>query len=292
MRRCGRSRTDDELEQRNHYTPRPSSLHRRSSNCTPIADLDRTLLCKAARTSSIEGTTVSQDSLGLRLRAERERRRITLESIAANTKIGITLLRGLERDDVSRWPGGIFRRSFVRAYAEAIGLDAESVVSDFVQRFPDPDHIAIPSVVPPPPAVAPVSVAAATPPTEHKLRLTMANSWSPFVAGPVLERARERGAAAALDVGLMLALALIIFMIVGEFWAPLGITMLCYYVVSIMSLGNTPGVCLFAPQPEDHEATLHRFSEDSSSFAGLHPMVLGEYPLHSEDARQLEPPDD
>src|SRR5262245_16886137 len=49
-------------------------------------------------------------SLGQRLRAERERRRITLQSIAANTKINVALLQGLERDDASRWPSGIFRR--------------------------------------------------------------------------------------------------------------------------------------------------------------------------------------
>ena len=55
------------------------------------------------------------DSFGARLRQERERRQIPLKSIAEGTKIGISLLEGLERDDVSRWPSGIFRKSFVRA---------------------------------------------------------------------------------------------------------------------------------------------------------------------------------
>ena len=54
------------------------------------------------------------DSLGSRLRYERERRQISLKSIAESTKIGITLLEGLERDDVSRWPSGIFRKSFIQ----------------------------------------------------------------------------------------------------------------------------------------------------------------------------------
>ena len=78
------------------------------------------------------------DSFGARLRLERERRQIELKSIAEGTKIGISLLEGLERDDVSRWPSGIFRKSFVRAYAEAIGLDADRVVHEFVERYPDP----------------------------------------------------------------------------------------------------------------------------------------------------------
>jgi transcriptional regulator with XRE-family HTH domain len=78
------------------------------------------------------------DSLGARLRYERERRQIALRSIAEGTKISISLLEGLERDDVSHWPSGIFRRSFIRSYAEAVGLEAEPVVRDFLARYPDP----------------------------------------------------------------------------------------------------------------------------------------------------------
>jgi len=77
-------------------------------------------------------------TFGPRLRQERERRHISLTSIAQNTKISRALLEALERDDVSRWPAGIFRRSFVRAYAQAIGLDPDEVVREFLERFPDP----------------------------------------------------------------------------------------------------------------------------------------------------------
>ena len=69
----------------------------------------------------------SDSGFGARLRNERERRRITLSSIAANTKINVSLLQGLEGGDVSRWPSGIFRRSFIRAYANAVGLQAEEI---------------------------------------------------------------------------------------------------------------------------------------------------------------------
>jgi transcriptional regulator with XRE-family HTH domain len=77
-------------------------------------------------------------TFGGRLRYERERRQIALRSIAESTKIGISLLEGLERDDVSRWPSGIFRKSFVRSYAEAIGLEPDAIVREFVERYPDP----------------------------------------------------------------------------------------------------------------------------------------------------------
>lgn len=80
-------------------------------------------------------------TFGSRLRYERERRQIALKSIAESTKIGLSLLEGLERDDVARWPSGIFRKSFVRSYAEAIGLEPDAIVREFVERYPDPLEI-------------------------------------------------------------------------------------------------------------------------------------------------------
>ena len=66
------------------------------------------------------------------------RQQVDLSSIAADTKISESLLDGLERDDVSRWPNGIFRRAFVRAYARAINLNPDEVVREFLERYPDP----------------------------------------------------------------------------------------------------------------------------------------------------------
>jgi helix-turn-helix protein/GAF domain-containing protein len=85
------------------------------------------------------------ESFGARLREQRERRQIPLTTIAEQTKIGLTLLEGLERDDTSRWPAGIFRRAFVKSYATAIGLEPDAVVREFQQVHPDPaDVVAIP----------------------------------------------------------------------------------------------------------------------------------------------------
>src|SRR5687767_6604500 len=92
-------------------------------------------------------------TFGGRLRHERERRKITIASIAENTKILGALLEGLENDDVSRWPTGFYRRAFIRAYATAVGLDAEAVVREFNERYPDPEATpaALPTVAAPPP---------------------------------------------------------------------------------------------------------------------------------------------
>jgi len=77
-------------------------------------------------------------TFGARLRLQRERQQVPLATIADRTKIKLALLEGLERDDVSHWPAGIFRRSYIRAYAQAVGLEPDTVVREFLNRHPDP----------------------------------------------------------------------------------------------------------------------------------------------------------
>jgi transcriptional regulator with XRE-family HTH domain len=78
-------------------------------------------------------------SFGTKLRQRREQHQIPLATIAEKTKIKMSLLEGLERDDVSRWPKGIFRRSYLRAYASAIGLEPDPTLREFMGLFPEPD---------------------------------------------------------------------------------------------------------------------------------------------------------
>ena len=77
-------------------------------------------------------------TFGARLRSQRERQHVELAAIAEETKINVALLEGLERDDLSRWPGGLFRRAYVRTYAQKIGLDPEKVVREFLAIYPEP----------------------------------------------------------------------------------------------------------------------------------------------------------
>jgi transcriptional regulator with XRE-family HTH domain len=78
------------------------------------------------------------ESLGARLRERREQQHIALAAIASQTKIKQSLLDELERDDVSHWPSGIFRRAFIRAYAQALGMEPDAVVREFLELYPDP----------------------------------------------------------------------------------------------------------------------------------------------------------
>ena len=74
---------------------------------------------------------------GARLRAQREHQQVELTTIAEQTKIRLALLEELERDDVSHWPAGIFRRSYIRSYARAVGLEPDAVVREFLEAHPD-----------------------------------------------------------------------------------------------------------------------------------------------------------
>ena len=77
-------------------------------------------------------------SFGTRLRQQREQRQVSLDDISAKTKIKVALLEGLEGDDLSRWPQGIFRRAYIRAYAQAIGLEPDAVLQQFLALYPEP----------------------------------------------------------------------------------------------------------------------------------------------------------
>src|SRR5258705_13640555 len=85
-----------------------------------------------------------RDTFGPRLRSERERRGISIDTIVAVTKVGADLWLGLERNDFSKWPSGIFARAFIRDYAKAVGLDADDIVDEFCRLFPQGDRRAAP----------------------------------------------------------------------------------------------------------------------------------------------------
>ena len=103
------------------------------------------------------------ESFGARLRQRREQQQIALATIAEQTKIKASLLEGLERDDLSHWPSGIFRRAFLRNYAHAIGLEPDLVVRECLELHPDPIEVVVTE-----PAIAPAAdgaSASAAPPT-------------------------------------------------------------------------------------------------------------------------------
>ena len=122
----------------------------------------------------------ARQAFGLTLRTHREQLGITLSDIAESTKISVALLSALERGDVSRWPKGIFRRSFLREYVVAIGLSPEPLLREFVRLFRDE------SVCPPTPA----------PPAEFRLALVTKDTAPSLVLRRVATVVAELGAVA------------------------------------------------------------------------------------------------
>jgi Helix-turn-helix domain len=177
-------------------------------------------------------------TFGARLRAHREQRQISIASIVESTKILGALLEGLERGDVSRWPStGFYRRSFIRAYAVAIGLPPEPLVREFVEHYPDPD------AAPAPPALGSVSPRQTPRPV---LRLTLADSEAPFSPARLIRELPRRTSAVAFDLFVLGVIGLSLFLALDAFWAPMAIVASCYSFGSTLLLGRTPGSCLFA----------------------------------------------
>jgi cytoskeleton protein RodZ len=72
------------------------------------------------------------DAFGTKLKRAREASGVALRDISLTTKISVAALEALERNDFSRLPGGIFSRAFIRSYANAVGLDPEATVQEFL----------------------------------------------------------------------------------------------------------------------------------------------------------------
>jgi len=71
------------------------------------------------------------ETLGQWLREKREARNISVEEIAAATKIVPRYLEALEADRLDLMPGGFFVKGIIRTYARAIGLDPEEVLERY-----------------------------------------------------------------------------------------------------------------------------------------------------------------
>ncbi len=91
--------------------------------------------------TAVEDQALPAEDFGGALRRVRESEGISLREIADETKISVSVLEALERNDVSRLPGSVFSRGFVRSYAQQVGLDPERAVQEFIERF-QPDDTA------------------------------------------------------------------------------------------------------------------------------------------------------
>jgi transcriptional regulator with XRE-family HTH domain len=183
-----------------------------------------------------------RDTFGPRLRSERERRGISLDTIASVTKVSADLWDGLERNDFSRWPSGIFARAFVRDYARAVGLDSDEIVDEFCRLFPLGDRRASRLIKAHSDLIGHSfdgSEAGAIP--QDGDRRSAARDRENRARAARL-RIAPRALAAGIDTGCTLLLTSGVSYVLGTgFWATLGATAVVYYAVSSVGLGSTPG---------------------------------------------------
>jgi cytoskeleton protein RodZ len=72
-------------------------------------------------------------SIGEQLRLAREGRGIGLRDICEQTKISVHYLEAIEADDYKRLPGGVFNRSFIKAYAKCVGYDEREAIEGYTR---------------------------------------------------------------------------------------------------------------------------------------------------------------
>jgi transcriptional regulator with XRE-family HTH domain len=205
-----------------------------------------------------------REAFGPNLRRIRVQRGISLDQIAAATKVSQDLWSGLERNDLSRWPTGIYARAYVRAYAMQLGVDAETTVDDFCRFFPQGDR-----------RVARVV-------REQAALVGHQSTWKDELTGEVPRNRRANVAAeepppvlgftrtgrilaAIVDTSAVIGIAAGISSVlpVGKAGS-IAAAALAYHAVSLVALGCTPAVWLLDTylanrHPPTHRATQPRF---------------------------------
>jgi cytoskeleton protein RodZ len=80
-------------------------------------------------------------SIGDTLREARMRQRLDIADVEAKTKIRAKYLRALENEEFGMLPGPTFVKTFLRSYAEVLGLDPHLLVEDYRARYEPRDEI-------------------------------------------------------------------------------------------------------------------------------------------------------
>jgi transcriptional regulator with XRE-family HTH domain len=205
----------------------------------------------------------AREGFGSRLRAARERAGIGLDAIAQSTKINRSLLADLENNDLSRWPGGIFRRAFFREYLAAIDYSSEALEAEFARLFPD--------------AGAPLAEESSA-----ELRLTLA----PMPSSTTRRLMMQTAAALADGLAVALLTAAAVALLPFQPWAVVAVLTLAYYVVSAALLGRAPVAAWLA-----RDRTIARRNETESTKAlPTEPALLRIVVRHTDVPRERPVP--
>ena len=107
-----------------------------------------------------------------RLRQAREAKGLSYRQLADATKLSVRAIEQLENGRVADLPGGIYRRSIVRAVAREVGLNPDQLLSEFTAQHPD--HLSAPSAA---------EVVAPKPTSSFQKALAFVSATLPMAAG-------------------------------------------------------------------------------------------------------------
>jgi cytoskeletal protein RodZ len=91
---------------------------------------------------------VPPTDIGATLRDARMRLGVDISEIETATKIRAKYLRALENEEWELLPGPTFVKTFLRTYAEYLGLDARMLVNEFKLRYERPSEADLPPIAP------------------------------------------------------------------------------------------------------------------------------------------------
>jgi cytoskeleton protein RodZ len=89
------------------------------------------------------------DEIGSQLREARMRMRIDTGEVELRTKIRAKYLRAMENEEWDLLPGDVYVRSFLRTYADFLGLDSRALLDEFRRRYESPSDHEPPPIAPP-----------------------------------------------------------------------------------------------------------------------------------------------
>jgi cytoskeleton protein RodZ len=81
--------------------------------------------------------------IGSTLRETRIREKIDITAVEAATKIRAKYLRALENEEWGLLPGPAYVKSFLRTYAEFLGVDAHMLVEEYRARYEEPEELEV-----------------------------------------------------------------------------------------------------------------------------------------------------
>src|SRR5687767_4220207 len=83
--------------------------------------------------------------IGSLLRETRIRAKIDITTVEQATKIRAKYLRALENEEWVVLPGPTYVKTFLRTYAQFLGLDPHLLVEEYSARFEEPEELEVPA---------------------------------------------------------------------------------------------------------------------------------------------------